>query len=283
MPERFGEIKQRLLKLAEAGSDIKAIIEIGSQTREQTPADQFSDLDLILATSEPERYLCEDELISRLGSPLISFVEPTLAGAKERRILFEGSLDVDIVVVTPGQLSRAIGAGELGGILARGSRVLFDRMGAAESLKFAPDPIPGGPMSLQEYTNTVNDFWFHIVWAAKKLRRGELYTAVACVNGYISSLLLEMIELCEKCRHSMYYDVWHNGRLLELWAGEDVREGLRGCFTPYDSLETAEALRALENLYSRLARASAEALQYPYPEKAEQSALKILNNLLENQ
>ena len=283
MPVRFGEIKQRLLKLAEADSDIKAIIEIGSQTREQTPADQFSDLDLILATSEPERYLCGDALISRLGSPLISFVEPTLAGAKERRILFEGSLDVDIVVVTPGQMSRAIGAGELGGILARGSRVLFDRMGAAESLKFAPAPIPGGPMSLQEYTNTVNDFWFHIVWAAKKLRRGELYTAVACVNGYISSLLLAMIELCEKCRHSMYYDVWHNGRLLELWAGEDVREGLRGCFTPYDSLETAEALRALANLYSRLARASAEALQYPYPEKAEQSALKILNNLLENQ
>lgn len=48
MVERFGEVKRRLLELAKDNGDIKAIIEIGSQARSSQPADQYSDLDIIL-------------------------------------------------------------------------------------------------------------------------------------------------------------------------------------------------------------------------------------------
>ncbi len=170
--DRFREIRERLLELAQTDTDIAAIIEIGSQTRADQPADQFSDLDVILAAQEPSRYLYTEELISRLGNPLISFTEPTLAGATERRVLFEGSLDVDIVVVTPGQLRAAAESGELAGILARGRRVLFDRMGISDVLCTTPGQDPEKLMFQEEFINTVNDFWFHTVWAAKKLRRG---------------------------------------------------------------------------------------------------------------
>ena len=73
--DRFREIRERLLELAQTDTDIAAIIEIGSQTRANQPADQFSDLDVILAAQEPSRYLYTEELISRLGNPLISFTE----------------------------------------------------------------------------------------------------------------------------------------------------------------------------------------------------------------
>lgn len=88
--DRFREIRERLLELAQTDTDIAAIIEIGSQTRADQPADQFSDQDVILAAQEPSRYLYTEELISRLGNPLISFTEPTLAGATERRGALRG-------------------------------------------------------------------------------------------------------------------------------------------------------------------------------------------------
>ena len=63
-------------------------------------------------------------------------------------------------------------SGELAGILARGRRVLFDRMGISDVLCTAPGQDPEKLMFQEEFINTVNDFWFHTVWAAKKLRRG---------------------------------------------------------------------------------------------------------------
>lgn len=280
MMERFGEVKRRLLELAKDNGDIKAIIEIGSQTRSSQPADQYSDLDIILAAEQPEKYLYGGEEAGRLGEIQISFVEPTLAGAMERRMLLEGSLDVDMVVITPERLEGAIASGELAGITGRGFRVLFDRMGVSGSLPDGTGTAAWEMPSDAEYDNMVNDFWFHIVWTAKKLRRGELFTAVMCVDGYLQHLLLRMTELYEKCRRGERYDVWHNGRLLELWAGEDVTRGLEGCFARYDREDIASALHASAVLYSRLSRACGSALGYRYPERAENYAQKMLEELL---
>ncbi len=41
----------------EQDKDMKAVIAIGSSTRSNVPADDFSDLDLIIVTSAPDRLL----------------------------------------------------------------------------------------------------------------------------------------------------------------------------------------------------------------------------------
>lgn len=278
--ERFREIRERLLELAEDNKDIKAVIEIGSQACLDQPADRYSDLDVILAAGQPERYLYSDGELDRLGEIMISFVEPTLGGAMERRMLLEGSLDVDLVVIPPQRLESAIASGELAAVTGRGFRVLLDRMGINDLLSDGAGAAAWEMPSGVEYGNMVNDYWFHIVWAAKKLRRGEIFTAVTCMDGYLARLLLRMTELYEKCRRGERHDVWHNGRLLERWAGEDVTRGLEGCFARYDKEDIAAALQASARLSGRMARACGAALAYPYPEKAEAYAKKALEELL---
>ena len=56
MPDRYTDIKTKLCQLAEKDDDIRAVIAIGSSTRENCPADQFSDLDLIIVTASPESW-----------------------------------------------------------------------------------------------------------------------------------------------------------------------------------------------------------------------------------
>lgn len=65
---------------------IKAVIIIGSAARNNYVADEYSDLDLIIATEEPDEWLYGD-YPKRFGNIKISFVEDTLGGAKERRII----------------------------------------------------------------------------------------------------------------------------------------------------------------------------------------------------
>lgn len=105
--DRFADIRARLQGIAAQEASLKAVIVIGSGTRQEIPADEFSDLDLIIATTHPEDWLYGN-MPDRLGEMRMSFTEPTLGGGRERRMLFEGSLDVDLIVFTPEQLTQAV-------------------------------------------------------------------------------------------------------------------------------------------------------------------------------
>ena len=89
MTDRYRDIKQKLCKYAEQDKDIKAVIAIGSSTRSEVPADEFSDLDLIIVTSAPDRWY-SGEYHALLGNVSISFIEPTLGGGKERLLKMIG-------------------------------------------------------------------------------------------------------------------------------------------------------------------------------------------------
>ena len=88
MTDRYRDIIQKLCKYAEQDKDIKAVIAIGSSTRSEVPADDFSDLDLIIVTSTPDRWY-SGEYPKLFGNVSISFIEPTLGGGKERRCIYD--------------------------------------------------------------------------------------------------------------------------------------------------------------------------------------------------
>lgn len=77
---RYNELMKRLLAVCEAQPEIKAIIIVGSQAREISKADEYSDLDLIIACSDPKILLYENNILNKLGKPVYSFVEDSFAG-----------------------------------------------------------------------------------------------------------------------------------------------------------------------------------------------------------
>lgn len=272
MADRYFELKQRLLQLAAYEPDLLAVIAFGSSTRAYALADEYSDLDLILVCNDPASWLY-GSLPDKLGDVKISFVEPTFAGGTERRILYNGSLDVDLIVLTPEQMELAVRNGVAAEVLGRGYHVLYDELKIADRLKELPAPQAHRAMTEQEFLNTVNDFWFHTVWAAKKLLRGELWAAKMCVDAYMKELLLKMLEAARADGD----DVWHNGRFLERWAGEDVVALLLRCFAHYDRRDIAVALDNTARLFSDLSRCVAQKHGFPYPHGTEAYARLLLD------
>ena len=110
MTDRYRDIKQKLCKYAEQDKDIKAVIAIGSSTRSEVPSDEFSDLDLIIVTSAPDRWY-SGEYPALLGNVSISFIEPTLGGGKERRCIYDEDRDVDMIIFTHLQFENALKEG----------------------------------------------------------------------------------------------------------------------------------------------------------------------------
>ena len=281
MTDRYKDIKARLMGCAEIDDDIECIAVIGSTTRKEVGADEYSDLDLIIVTKNTDRWLC-GEYPARLGDVSMAFCEPTLGGGREYRAIYGADRDVDMIVFTPEQFDSAVKDGTAGWVMNRGYEILCDRTGFKELTAQYIRPVINSPkMTEREFTNMVNDFFFHNIWACKKLRRGELWSAKLCADGYLKERLLRVIELY--CHTKNGADVWHDGRFLDRWAGEEITCELRECFAHYYKEDVLRALKATHGLFAGLARECAGMLGFDYPEGAEKCAAQYIDATGETQ
>lgn len=277
---KFDEIIERFVRRAAADGEVLAALMIGSQARADHPADECSDLDLMLFVKESERFLRKDEWLQAIGPYHISFIERALGGYSERRVLFEGALDVDFVIC-PQEAVQNLPWREMSGILARGYRVLVDKAGLGEKLKRVPEEESVALMGAEEFQNLVGDFWYHAVWIAKKLVRGELFTAVACLNGYMQWRLLAMIEGLARAIHGTDYDTWHSGRFMEEWAEPWIVERMVGCWSGYGEKDAKRALMNIMGLFREVSSDLANRRHFVFRFEAECYATEWVKRLLE--
>lgn len=273
MHDRYAQIKERILEIANADAGIMAIVAIGSSTRSELKADEYSDLDLIIAAENTDKWLY-GSIPEKLGEMKISFVEPTLGGGMERRVLYDNALDVDMIVFTPEQLTAAAREGVASWVCNRGYTVLYDTMGINELLsEYVVSEVNYSQLSEAEYVNLVNDFCFHVVWAGKKILRGELWTAKMCIDAYLKNHMLKMLEMYTANKY--HSDVWHDGRFLDRWADESIKTSLPKCFAHYDRDDMISALAETKSLFAQTASEVAALKGYEYPEVAVDYADKV--------
>lgn len=282
--QAYDELTERFVEWARTRPDVRAAIVVGSRARNDRSADEWSDLDIVMFVTDPEPYLTSADWLKTMGDVQITFVEPTAGVERERRALFDGGLDVDFAVIPCTKLELMIEHGippRVAEVVRRGMRVLLDRDGLVAGL--APsDTEPTAQVSPgpQEFLEAVNDFWYHAVLTAKKLKRGELWYAKACADSYMKRLLLKMIEWHARAINVKQCDIWHDGRFMEQWADPRVMEGLRGAFAHYDWEDTRCALLVTMQLFRWLAKETAECLAYPYPTSGDDYATASVSALL---
>jgi len=260
-------ILDAFVRFAKACDKVRALILVGSQARNENPADEYSDTDLILVANDAAYFVRSASWLQEIGTVHISFTEPTIDGQTERRVLFDGAQDVDIVLMEEDAALAALENGGAVSILSRGYRILVNKSG----FRIPPQPpaAPFVPAAKEEYLNTVNDFWYHTVWTAKKLLRRELWSAKFCVDSYMKWKLLWMIEQHEHIVRRSGANTWYRGRFIERWAAADILSDLEACFAHFDPADMAKALLATMDLFRRLATEAAQAAGFPYPADAD--------------
>jgi aminoglycoside 6-adenylyltransferase len=224
--------------------DVHSVVLLGSHARADDPADEVSDVDLVLFVDDPDRYLRDDSWLRRFGEPLLTFVEPTAVGGfEERRVLFRDGLDADFVALDA-QVGKAFPP-EATPVFARGFRVLYDD-GLELEAPEAPELEAQLPTQA-DFDQLTNDFWYHVLWAAKKLWRGEVLLAKQVCD---CALKWRLAQLARWRAHGT--DTWHDLRFFERWAGEDLVEALGPTFSRYEAEDVGRALRATGQLFGRL-------------------------------
>jgi aminoglycoside 6-adenylyltransferase len=276
----YERLVERFVKWAETCSDIRTAVIVGSRARVDHPADEWADLDIMVITADPERYISTSDWIENIGNPLLTFVEPTSTGDDmERRVLFEGMLDVDFAFIPKRKAQQLLQGGvppeiavQISNVFGRGMRVILDKDGMAAQLRKVISSIETPthhPPTQHGFLGVVNDFIYHAVLTAKHLRRGELCWTVTCLNCYMQLLLLRMTEWHARATHGWNYDTWFRGRFLEEWAHPRALKALRRTFAHYDEDNVKHVLFAAMDMFRWMATETANKLNYPYPTKAD--------------
>jgi aminoglycoside 6-adenylyltransferase len=277
----------RVVEWARTDGAVRALVLLGSRARVDPPADQWSDTDLIVVVPDTLGFLADAAWPHRFGSVAITFIERTGHARNERRVLYADGTDLDVVPLSIDETRTGLREPGPLMMLARGHRVLVDKDGLLTDLPSlvahaGTEPEVGGgwPPGPAPFENLVGDFWYHAVWSARKLRRGELWVALSCIDGYMKRLLLQVIEWRARASTDGA-DPWFDGRFIERWADPDTLRALGECFAHYDSADLNRALRATMALFRRLATDLAVRLELPYPARADDAATNLIAELLE--
>jgi aminoglycoside 6-adenylyltransferase len=232
--------------------DVRAAIVVGSQARAEFPADRWSDLDVPLFVDDP-RALAEDaSWVESFGTPVLTFLESTGFGDRvERRVLYETGEDVDFPLLPAAEWRELAGSAEARSMLARGYRILHDELGLAEALAELPPPDEATPPDAAALRELSADFWYHVLWTAKKLRRGEVFTAIECLDCYLKARLVTLIGWHAHAIDPAV-DTWHGGRFLERWADPGALAALERAYAHYDLRDVARALWETVDLFQGL-------------------------------
>ena len=139
---RMDLIEAAVADWAQERDEVSAVIVVGSRARADTPADRWSDLDIILIVDDPEPYAESGAWISEFGTPALTFLEDTPSGQHERRVLYETGEDVYFPLFPLSALDRLGQSANAAALLARGYRVLVDKIGLEKRLRDVVDLAP---------------------------------------------------------------------------------------------------------------------------------------------
>ena len=230
---------------------------------------------------DAEYFVSSDQWLHTIGKFHVSFVENTIGGYKERRVLFDDALDVDFVIIPCAAASSGIIDKEALAIFERGYRILIDKIGLEKAMsQISQKKEPYSLLPEEEFLNIVNDFWYHTVWTAKKLKRGELWTAKGCLDSHMKQKLLILMECYAHATNGINYDTWHNGRFIEEWAEPWIIEMLPKCFSHYNKEGIKAALLSTMDLFRTISVEIAKRCNYKYPYRADEYTTKLVASMI---
>jgi aminoglycoside 6-adenylyltransferase len=291
---RYEAMLKRLVEWAGRQSDVRAMVVIGSRASRLRPADEWSDVDLVLAVRDPQTYLTNAAWLSELGEPMLTCVA-TLEGQTFRAAWFEGELKFDFIIVASGAMRAAALLMRIGvrwpivrhllprGVsqqlatfsdtIGKGMCILVDKDRWVSRLERAgiQRPIRSAPEEA-EFSNAVSVFWSWALWTAKILQRGELWRAKRSCDHEMKEMLLQMLDWHARSTAGWNRDTWYLGRFLEEWVDPRAKLALREVFARYEERDLWRALAATCDLYSWLARETAARSSFAYPLQHERWA-----------
>jgi aminoglycoside 6-adenylyltransferase len=270
---------EKVAAWAEIHTDIQAVLLIGSLARETHPADEWSDVDLILFADDIEIYASQHDWLADFGDVLVPVIERHQSGDVEWLVLFADGVKVDFYF-TPGagDLTAVIAQASYNLVICRGAKLLYSRPGTEIQLPpFKFDPFE--PPDVTEFQTVVHEMLLNGYKMAKLIKRGDLVRAKLVLASQMRPTLLTMIAWHAQAVFGSERDTWYNGRYLDEWADPRVLAALPNTYGGFSDEETWRSLFGLLILFRWLAEEMAVSWDYAFPAAAADQVMAWIREM----
>jgi aminoglycoside 6-adenylyltransferase len=237
--------------------------------------------------THPQRMMQDTTWFDRFGTVVSTFDEIVPLHFTHwswcvKRVLYADQRDMDFSILPYDHLDEVLSVNR--DIIAKGCQVLYDACGdllerkIGALLESAPPQTAALP-SEAELRQVIGELLYHIIWAFKKIKRGELWVAANCINTHMKNLLLRLIEAHTLLIRQAPDVLQYSGRFLEQRADPAILADLQYCFTHYDRADAIAALGHLFEITKTLSEAICEKTGYPFDAAQFESIQKMFQEM----
>jgi len=125
---KYDKTVDKIIAWSEQDRNIESVIIIGSQVRKEKPADEWSDLDLMVLTNEPQILLNDNNWLNQFGAPVCTFIYETVLPFVKwnwlvKRVLFDDNRDIDFSILLYDQIDDVLAINKE--IISKGYQVIY--------------------------------------------------------------------------------------------------------------------------------------------------------------
>lgn len=277
-------VLDRLRRWAEARADIRAAILTSSRTRPDAQPDEFSDYDVIFVAEDIKPYLEDDSWLGDFGKVLVVYRDPVeITYGFERFIRvtqYEDGLKIDFTLWPVGLLRHVAGMNELPDYIDDGYKVLLDKDGLTRGMK-APSYrafVPRPPTEA-EYLQYVEEFLSNAPYAAKYIRRGDIFPLKSLLDFMRQEKLGKMLWWRIETEHGWSIKSGAYGKGLQKYLDPELIREIEGTCVGFQAAENWAALYEIIRLFGAAAREVGDKLGYAYPEEMEKRVIAYLEKV----
>jgi aminoglycoside 6-adenylyltransferase len=276
-PLSYAGLEAAVLEWGLRNPDLQLALVVGSRARSQPPADEWSDLDLILFFEDPAPWASQPTWLEAFGEIELIYSDASQAGDVEWLLLYASGLKADFMVARfpPDAKNTAdrreyLLHGPFAEVFSFGLRLLLDKRAEfADLLQKSEGSSAAALPDESAFTASLQRFWMDCTRLAKFLRRGDLWRAKMLCDCTMKQELLTLMEWLALAKGASAGQVWYGGRNLPNWADASTLEALPAAFGRYAIADLWRALDASMQLFQRLAQECGQQLGYPYPKDLE--------------
>ncbi len=177
------DILNKIIKIAEENSKIRAVILNGSRACKSIKKDSYQDFDIVYFTNDLQFFIDNHDWVDCFGQRIIlempwykDFTPEEYDGQFNYQFLLKNGYRIDLTFASLDKIDFITKSDPVG-------NVLLDKDGILRNIKFAEEDVYFvKPPTKKDFENTCNSFWWVLQNIAKGIKRNELPYAMYMLN-----------------------------------------------------------------------------------------------------
>jgi aminoglycoside 6-adenylyltransferase len=271
------EMKGLILRFAQDHDDIRAAVMTGSRANPEALTDRFQDYDITYLVEDVDRYRADPQIPAYFGDIMVLQLpdEMTVSGfattsyAYLMQFIDGNRIDLTFRPVTE---SQVISEDSL-------SVVLLDK----DRRFHLPPPtllsyLPRKP-TVKQFANCCNEYWWLNPYAAKGLYRKQLTYAKSVLDELMRRQLMDMLTWYIGVTTNFQVSAGYLGKNICSHVSEDLWQLLECTYSDAQPRNIWRSLFAMNDLFRRVARPTASALGFPYPDREDGAVSQFVESI----